>query len=185
MVLDGLILTDAKQEEAPSSTPPSTPAAVTLPMTLPAPTAHHSTALLNHIQIHLLPLLLEEGAIQHMDEIFSKNFNKTGIKNALSVVGSIQEEKEKRLLNILQTDQLKLSPNTITNTAKFPKLWQYGIPLDDQRVLQLLLQDIYFVHKCSSIGPATSILSRPLPSGKQQALILIPQAKTYKEPSLE
>ena len=58
-----------------------------------------------------MPLLLEEEAINRMDEFFLKNINETAIEHGLvSVVGCIQEEKEKRLSNLLQMDQSKLCP---------------------------------------------------------------------------
>ena len=188
VVSDGSVLATVGNKEdqsaAMTSTPTSTPVTLASAEDPPSNVGGASvrpSILLNHIRIHLMPLLLQEQAINRMDDFFLKNINETAIEHALlSIVGCIQEEKEKRLSNILQTDQLKLSPSTITNTSKFPKLRQYGIPIDDQRVHQSLLRDLYFVHKRSSVGQGSSILSTPLPSGEQRALILIPQAKTYK-----
>ena len=143
---------------------------------------HSESILLTHIRVHLLPLLLEPDALNQMDDFFLKAVNETKVEQALlNIFGSIQEEKEKRLSTILRTNQLNLSPTTITNTSKFPKLRQYGIPLDDQRVHQALLRDLYLVNKRSSkaAGVLTNTLCTPLPSGEVRALVYVPQLKSY------
>ena len=106
--------------------------------------------------------------------------NEAAVESALlSIVGSIQEAKEKKLSSILKTDQLELSPNTVNNSQKYPKLQQYGIPLDDKRVHQAILSDLYFLHKRSSPARLSASLSTTLPSGEERALIFAPQARTY------
>ena len=129
VVSDGSIVTVVKEEAGMTSEglltpPPSIPPPPATPHTPDAipPPPKCASVLLNRIRIHLLPLLLEEHVINRMGDLFLKTVNETNIESALlTIVGSIQEEKETRLSTILQTNRLNLSPGTISNMAKFPK----------------------------------------------------------------
>ena len=144
-----------------------------------SPSAHKGL-LLHRIRVHLLPLLMEKDAIRKMEQFWLATVDEAEIEAALlTIVGCIQQEKEKKLSLILKTDQFELSPNTVNNISKYPKLRQYGIPLDDKRVHQSILRDLYTIHKRNSAGGLSS-LATTLPSGEERALIFVPQSRTYR-----
>ena len=159
----------------------------TLPRTPPARTANkepNGSLLINRIRTYLLPLILEDDIICRMDNFWQSNINETEIELALlSIVGSIHEEKEQKLSTILETDKLELSPNTLLNQSKYPKLRQYGIPLDNKQVHQALLRDLYYVGRKSSnslSSTSTTIIPMELKTGEERSLVLIPRATSFK-----
>ena len=98
----------------------------------------------------------------------------------LAIVGSIHEKQEKKLSTILETQELQLSPNTLLKAeSKFPKLVQYGIPLENQQAHQALLRDLYYVCRKSSPSLSNSI-SLELKTGEERLLVLLPRATNFK-----
>ena len=183
----GLILTSgttsptlASSNKPPATPPPPPPPPAPLLLDKTDSTRQTTNILLNHIRVHLLPLILEKEAIDKMESFWLPTVNESDIELALlSIVSSIQQKKEEKLSVILKTNQWELSPNTLGNTTKYPKLRQYGIPLNDKRVHEAILRDLYLIHKRSSAGASTT-LSTSLPSGEERALIFIPKARTYR-----
>ena len=56
--------------------------------------------------------------MNEMENFSRRNVDEKEIEAALlSIVGHMHEEKEKELSSILESDPLKLSPNTLTNAS--------------------------------------------------------------------
>ena len=138
-----------------------------------------TSLLINRIRTHLLPLLIEDNAIAEMDNFWQHNIDEKQIETALLlIVGSIHEEKEKKLSTILETDHLELSPRTLSNTSSFPKLRQYGIPLGNKQVHQSILRDLFSISKKTTTSSTS--LSMELNSGEERSLVLIPRPTGFR-----
>ena len=151
----------------------------TLPTTAATTWGGERSILVYRIRTHLLPLLIKDEAVLEMDNFWRQNVDEKRIEETLlSIVGSIHEEKEKKLSTILETNPLEFSPRTLMNTGTFPKLRQYGIPLDNKQVHQSILRDLFSISKKTSTL-ATSI-SMELNSGEERPLVLIPRPTSFK-----
>ena len=147
----------------------------------PQPAAESSAGslLVSRIRMRLLPLLIQDDAISQIDSFWRPNPDEKKIESALlSIAGSIHEEKEKALSAILETGELDISPKTLSNPATFPKLRQYGIPLDNKGVHKSILCDLFYISK-KTTNSSTSV-SMELNSGEERSLVLIPRATSFK-----
>ena len=178
LVLSGgpsVIALETKQEEA---FPLYEPMAPTTPP--PGKTNQEPSLLINRIRNYLLPLLLKDDIISQMDNFWRGNVDEKQIELALlTIVGCIHEEKERKLSSILEAEQLELSPNTLSNESKLPKLRQYGIPLDNKLVHQALLRDLYYVSK-KTTSPSSTSIPMELKTGEERSLVLIPRPTNFK-----
>jgi hypothetical protein len=64
-----------------------------------------------------------------------------------SIVTELRQHRDDLLSVILQTVQVSTSPNTKENPTVLPTLKAYGVSLDDRRVHENLLRDLYFLNK--------------------------------------
>ena len=66
---------------------------------------------------------MEKDAIRKMEQFWLPTVNETEIEAALlTIVGCIQQEKEKKLSLISKTDQFEFSPSMVSNISKYSKL---------------------------------------------------------------
>lgn len=159
-------------------------AAVIPPQQLSAPPQEaapvaESSLLISRIRTRLLPLLIEDDAVNQIDSFWRANIDEKKIEAALlTIARSIHQEKEKILSTILETEELELSPRTLSNPSTFPKLRQYGIPLDNRQAHQSILRDLFYISKKTNNSSAQ--LSMELNSGEERSLVLIPRAASFK-----
>jgi hypothetical protein len=107
---------------------------------------HESDLVLLRVQRLLLPLLLKE-------EILEKDYWATDVDSAAvgaalhSIVTELRQHRDNSLSAILQTSQAPTSPTTKASPTILPTLKAYGVSLDDRRVHENLLRDLYVVNK--------------------------------------
>jgi hypothetical protein len=107
---------------------------------------HESNLVLLRVQCLLLPLLLKK-------EILQNNFWATEVDSAAvgaalhSIVTELRQHRGDSLSAILETPQVSTSPTTRSTPTLLPTLKAYGVSLDDRRVHENLLRDLYVVNK--------------------------------------
>jgi hypothetical protein len=107
---------------------------------------HESDLVLLRVQRILLPLLLKEELL-HTD-LWAPEVDLAAVQAALhSIVTELRQHRDDSLSVILQTVQAPTSPNTKENPTALPMLKAYGLSLDDRRVHENLLRDLYFLNK--------------------------------------
>ena len=92
----------------------------------------------------------------------------------LELTAEIQQHKSDELTAVLGTKKLPLSPTTKYNPKFCPTLRHYGIPLDDPRLQQALLTDLYQWNKKHN---RTTTLHTNLGDNKMSSFVLIPSSK--------
>jgi hypothetical protein len=65
----------------------------------------------------------------------------------LDLAKDLQKQKEDELSEILGTTRAPLSPQSKQNPSKYPTMKQYDVSLEDRRVHQSLLSELYHVNK--------------------------------------
>jgi hypothetical protein len=105
-----------------------------------------SDLVLLRVQRILLPLLLKEELL-HTD-FWAPEVDSAAVEAALhSIATELRQHRDDSLSLILQTVQAPTSPNTKENPTVLPTLKAYGVSLDDRRVHENLLRDLYFLNK--------------------------------------
>jgi hypothetical protein len=94
----------------------------------------------------LLPLLLKEEYLN--TDFWASNVDSAAVGAALpSIVTEISQHRVDSLSAILKTLQAPTSPNTKESPTVLPTLKAYGVSLDDRRVHENLLRDLYVLNK--------------------------------------
>jgi hypothetical protein len=107
---------------------------------------HESDLVLLRVQRVLLPLLMKEEFLNK--DFWAPEVDSAAVGAALhSIVTELRQHQDDSLSVILQTIQAPTSPNTKENPTVLPTLKAYGVSLDDRRVHENLLRDLYFVNK--------------------------------------
>ena len=92
----------------------------------------------------------------------------------LSIVNEFKLEKENSLTEILGTEQVELSPNTIEKKkAKYPTLCKYSVPLGDRRVHSSFIRDF---HRLNFKVTKSKTIYVDLGQNKETALVTIPKS---------
>jgi hypothetical protein len=87
----------------------------------------------------LLPLLMKEEFLHH--DFWAPDVDSAAVGVALhSIVTELRQHRDDSLSAILETRQAPTSPNTKETPA-------YGVSLEDRRVHENLLQDIYVLNR--------------------------------------
>jgi hypothetical protein len=95
----------------------------------------------------LLPLLLKPELLES-DSFWQPLGDSNAIVSViLDIAKDLQAQKEDKLSEILGTTRAPLSPQSKQNPSKYPTMKQYGISLEDRRVHQSLLSELYHVNK--------------------------------------
>jgi predicted metal-dependent hydrolase len=105
------------------------------------PTATDLTLL--RMKTNLLPLLLKQDLL-NLDALWSPVGDSSKIGSLiLDIAKDLQQQKEEKLSEILGTIRVPVSPQRKQNPNNYPTLKQYGISLEDRRVHQSLLSELY------------------------------------------
>jgi hypothetical protein len=107
---------------------------------------HDSDLVLLRVQRLLLPLLLKDKILQN--DFWASDVDSAAVGEALqSIVDELRQQRDDSLSAILKTTQAPTSPNTKAKPTVLPTLKAYGVSLDDRRVHENLLRDLYVVNK--------------------------------------
>ncbi len=108
---------------------------------------HESDLLLLRIQRILLPLLMKEEFLNQ--DFWSPDVDSAAVGAALqSIVTELRQHRDDSLSAILATVQAPTtSPTTKESPSVVPTLKAYGVSLEDRRVHENLLRDLFFLNK--------------------------------------
>jgi hypothetical protein len=111
------------------------------------PNDHYENDLvLLRVQRMLLPLLMKEEFL-HQD-FWAPDVDSAAVGVALhSIVTELRQHRDNSLSAILETRQAPTSPNTKETPTMLPTLKAYGVSLEDRRVHENLLRDLYVLNK--------------------------------------
>jgi hypothetical protein len=99
------------------------------------------------METNLLLLLLKQDLLD-LDAFWSPVGDSSKIASViLDIAKDLQQQKEDKLSEILGTLRAPVSPQSKQNPNKYPTLNQYGISLEDRRVHQSLLSELYQLTK--------------------------------------
>jgi hypothetical protein len=94
----------------------------------------------------LLPLLLKDGILQKY--FWASDVDSAAVGAALhSIVTELRQHRDNSLSAILETSQAPTSPNSKESPFMVPTLKAYGVSLDDRRVHENLLCNLYALKK--------------------------------------
>jgi hypothetical protein len=123
----------------------------------------------------LLPLILKKEQLD-LEESFWEpvgDFNKI-VSVILDIAKDLQEQKEDKLSEILGTIRAPVSPQSKLNPNKYPILKQLGVSLEDRRVHQSLLSELYHL---SRKHDDTKTLYCDVGDNKLSSFVFIPSSK--------
>jgi hypothetical protein len=107
---------------------------------------HESDLVLLRVQSLLLPLLLKTEILQN--DFWAIEVDSAAVGAALhAIVTELRQHRDDSLSAILETSQVPTSPTTKATATILPTLKAYGVSLDDRRVHENLLRDLYVVNK--------------------------------------
>jgi hypothetical protein len=107
---------------------------------------HESDLVLLRVQRMLLPLLLKDEILQK--DFWASDVDSAAVGAALHlIVTELRQHRDDSLSAILATVQAPTSPNTKESPSVVPTLKAYGVSLDDRRVHENLLRDLYVLNK--------------------------------------
>jgi hypothetical protein len=107
---------------------------------------HESDLLLLRIQRMLLPLLMKEEILNK--DFWATDVDSVAVGEALDlIVTELRQHRDDSLSSILETVQAPISPNSKENPSVVPTLKAYGVSLEDRRVHENLLRDLYVLNK--------------------------------------
>ena len=111
----------------------------------PDPTAVGLTLL--RMKTNLLPLILKQELLDQ-DAFWSPVGDSEKIASViLDIAKDLQQQKDEKLSEILGTIRAPVSPRSQQNPHKYPTMKQYGVSLEDRRVHQSLLSELYHLNK--------------------------------------
>jgi hypothetical protein len=90
------------------------------------------------------------------------------------IISDIQQHRDDALSEILGTTKEAVSPNTKNHSNICSALKKYGVPLDDTRVHQSILKDLYYLNK-KRYG--TMILQCDLGDNRMLSFVFVPSYK--------
>ena len=94
----------------------------------------------------LRPLLMKEELLNQ--DFWAPDIDSVAVVAALdSIVRELRQHRDDSLSAILETEQAPSSPNTKENATMVPTLKAYGVSLEDRRVHENLLRDLYVLNK--------------------------------------
>ena len=137
---------------------------------------YENDILLLRIKKRLLPLLLKPDVLEsdYWTDVDSKEVE-AAVMN--QIVSEIREQREEALSNILGVHHAPLSPTTKNDRNIFPTYKKFAIPLDNPRVHQGLLCDMYHINKKTN---GTTTLLTNLGNNRFSSFVFVPRCKNYK-----
>jgi hypothetical protein len=107
---------------------------------------HENDLVLLRVQRMLLPLLMKEEFLYQ--DFWSPDVDSAAVGAALhSIVTELRQHRDDSLSAILATVQVPTSPATKESPSVVPTLKAYGVSLEDRRVHENLLRDLFFLNK--------------------------------------
>jgi hypothetical protein len=107
---------------------------------------HENDLVLLRVQRMLLPLLMKEEFLYK--DFWSPDVDSAAVGAALhSIVTELRQHRDDSLSAILATVQAPTSPATKESPSVVPTLKAYGVSLEDRRVHENLLRDLFFLNK--------------------------------------
>jgi hypothetical protein len=98
------------------------------------------------VQRILLPLLVKEEILNQ--DFWAPNIDSAAVSIALdSIVMELRQHRDNSLSDILKTEQAPTSPKTKTDPSIVPTLKAYGVSLEDRRIHENLLRDLYILNQ--------------------------------------
>jgi hypothetical protein len=129
--------------------------------------------MLRGIKMEFLPLLSTEDVLK--SNFFRASIDATAVQAIIfDIATKVKQDKDKTLASLLGTSQLPASPTTKTNGNIYSMLKRYGISLEDQRVHQKLLSELYHLNKKHH---NTTTLQFDVGDGKLSSFVGIPKSK--------
>lgn len=120
------------------------------------------------IRTNLLPLLSEGKDDENTRE---------AIKDAiLELVKDIHASRERRVTAIVGSDTIPISPITKDSPLQYPIMKQYHIPIQEARVHQSLLKELYQLNRKYFESRSMAI---NLGNNKQSTFVLVPRSNGY------
>jgi hypothetical protein len=162
-------------EGAASQCRPNSSASTTTAESVPAPTATELTLL--RMKTNLLPLLLLNKESLNLDSFWKPVGDSNAIVAViLDIAKDLQQQKDNKLSEILGTIRAPVSPQSKLNPNKYPTLKQLGVSLEDRRVHQSLLSELYHLGKKHD---HTTTLYCNVGDNKLSSLVFIPSSKDF------
>ena len=127
--------------------------------------SHPDNLFFFRINTKLLPLLKEGAEREKVEQVL------------FELVKEIQHVKEKRVSSIVKSQQIQVSPNSKESPKQFPVMKQYGIPLEEVRVHEALIKELYQLNK--KYFNTTSMFV-DLGDNKKSTFMMIPQSVGYE-----
>jgi hypothetical protein len=98
------------------------------------------------VQRMLLPLLVKEDILN--EDFWAPDIDSAAVGSALdSIVMELRQDRDNSLSAILKTVQTPTSHKTKTDPSILPTLKAYGVSLEDRRIHENLLRDLYFLNQ--------------------------------------
>jgi hypothetical protein len=142
---------------------------------VPDPTTVGLTLL--RMKTKLLPLILKQELLD-LDAFWSPIGDSDKIASVIiDIARELQQQKDDKLSEILGTSRAPVSPQTQDNPNKYPTLKQYGVSLEDRRVHQRLLSELYHLNKKHD---NTTTLHCNVGDNKLSSFVFIPFSKDFR-----
>ena len=124
----------------------------------------------------LLPLILKQEVLDS-DSFWEPVGDSNKIVSIiLDIAKDLQEQKEDKLSEILGTTRAPMSPQSKTNPNKYPILKQLGVSLEDRRVHQSLLSELYHLGKKHD---NSKTLYCDVGDNKLSSFVFVPSSKDF------
>jgi hypothetical protein len=125
----------------------------------------------------LLPLLLKKEILD-LDAFWSPVGDPSEIASViLDIAKDLQLQRDDKLSDILSTIQAPVSPQSKQNPNRYPMLKRYGVSLEDRRVHQSLLSELYHLNKKHH---KTTTLHCNLGNNKLSSFVFVPFSKDFR-----
>jgi hypothetical protein len=125
---------------------------------------------------NLLPLILTQELLD-LDAFWPPVGDSSKIASViLDITKDLQQQKDDKLPEILGTIRAPVWPPSKLNPSKFPTLKQYGVFLEDRRVHQSLLSELYHLNKKDD---KTTTLHCNVENNKLSSFVFIPFFKDF------
>ena len=135
---------------------------------------YENDLLLLSIRNKLLPLILKEEVLQ---TDFWTTVDSGLVESTMhEIVSDIRQHHDDALSEILGTAKEAVSPNTKSNSNICSALKKYNVPLDDTRVHQSLLKDLYYLNKKRH---GTTTLQCDLGDNRMSSFVFVPSCKDH------
>jgi hypothetical protein len=136
---------------------------------------HENDLVLLRVQRMLLPLLIKEEFLTQ--DFWAPDVDSAAVGAALSsIVTELRQHRDDKLSAILETFQAPTSPNTKESPTVLPTLKAYGVSLEDRRVHENLLRDLYVLNKKHS---KSKTLYCKIRDGMTSSFVHVPSSKGF------